>query len=270
MVMHLLIAASLMNLGVSQHYDIDICSAAREHSRAGANLLIDAMNSGAEPDHISILTTFLFLYKYMAAQKTTDQRAMTQLSQAVCNYVKNYDLETLCAKSLPSSALSMEISKSFLLPHDKREHLARLIVWLFYEDVAASIGGSGGFLARNLCADPEQTSEIYHHSTTNLESTWSSDYPEREIIDDVENAAILRFLYEVMTLYTEVNEVSRSSTRTIADVDAVEVKIRKLEEVSSSSSSSWIYELMRFVAFTISISTHHYHNAATIAGDDKR
>jgi hypothetical protein len=88
-----------------------------------------------------------------------------------------------------------------------------------------------------LCAEPEQTSEIYQQSTTSLESAWGSDYPESEIIDDIENGPILQFLYEVMTLYTKVNDVFRSPLPLLADIDAAESKIRKLEEVRPSSPS---------------------------------
>ncbi|OBT70780.1 hypothetical protein VF21_10265 [Pseudogymnoascus sp. 05NY08] len=231
MVMHLLIAASLMNLGASQHYDADICSAAREHSRAGVYLLIEAMNSSAEPDYLNVLTAFFFLYKYMAEQKNTNPDAMIQFSQAVCEYVKKYNLDALCAKSVLSCVSSTEVTARVCLPRDKQECLARLIVWIFYEDVAAGVRGLGGLLASHLCAEPEQTNEIYQCSTTNLESAWGPDYPESEIVDDIENGPILKLLCEVMMLYTEVNEVCRSSIL-VGDSDRIEAKILKLEERS--------------------------------------
>lgn len=247
MVMHLLIAASLMNLGASQHYDADICSAARGHSRAGVYLLIEAMNSSAEPDYLNVLTAFFFLYKYMAEQKNTNADAMIQFSHAVCEYVKRYNLDTLCTKSLLSCISSTEVTARVCLPRDKQECLARLIVWIFYEDVAASIRGLGGLLASHLCAEPEQTNEIYQCSTTNLESAWGPDYPESEIVDDIENGPILKFLYEVMMLYTEVNEVCRSSIL-VGDSDTIEAKLMKLEEVSNIQTSC-IMRLIAMLAF---------------------
>lgn len=233
MVMHLLIAASLMNLGASRYYDANICSAAREHSRAGVYLLIEAMNSNAEPDYMSVLTAFFFLYKYMAEQKNTNPDAMAQFSQTVFEYFKKYNLNALCAKTLVARISSTEATATFLLPPDKREYLARLIVWIFYEDVFASIRGYGGLLASHLCAQPEQTYEIYQRSTTVLESAWGLDYPESEIVDDVENGTILKFLCEVMILYTKVNEACRSSS-IATDSDRIEAEILKLEEVSNA------------------------------------
>ncbi|KFY26352.1 hypothetical protein V493_04139 [Pseudogymnoascus sp. VKM F-4281 (FW-2241)] len=229
MVMHLLLAASLMNLGASQYYDANICSAAQKHSKAGVHMLIDSMNSTAEPDHIDILAACFFLYKYMVEQKIINLHAMTELSRAVCDYIKRHDLDKLCAKSLASSISSIEVTAC--LRRDKQECLARLLVWIFYEDVAAGVRGSGGFLASHLLAEPEQTREIYQHSTTILESAWGGEYPEHEILDDVENVPILQFLYEVMTIYTEVNEACRLPLLP-SDADRIEAKILKLKERS--------------------------------------
>ena len=237
MVVHLLIATSLINLGAAQHYDDALCHAAQEHSRAGFHLLRRAMDSGSEPDHTSILTAFFFLYQYMAKQKLTDARGVTELSRALCNYIKTNGLDTLCANFQPPSVSGKQVTIRSPISRCTRECLARLVVWLFYEDVAASVRGYGGSLAHHLCAEPEQTSEIYQQSTTSLESAWGSDYPESEIIDDIENGPILQFLYEVMTLYTKVNDVFRSPLPLLADIDAAESKIRKLEEVRPSSPS---------------------------------
>lgn len=232
MSMHLLIAASLMNLATNKNYDDSMCQAAREHARAGSHLLIESLNSGTEPDHIIILSSFFFLYKYMEKQKEPSPRGMAELSQAACNHVKLYALDSLSANLPPSPVSTKDITVAQIIHRDKRECLARLIVWLFYEDVAASVKGHGGSLAHYLCAKPEQIDEIYQQATTSLESAWGSDYPESEIIDDIENGPILRFLYEVMTLYTEVNNIYRSSFPLAADIDAVEGKIRRLGEVS--------------------------------------
>jgi hypothetical protein len=241
MIMHLLIAASLMNLAACQDYDDNICSAAREHSRAGFHLLKDAMDSGTEADHMDILTAFFFFYKYTEKQKHTDPRSVTELSQALCNHVKLNGLVALCTDFQPSSPSSKVVATQSVITRCKREYLARMIIWLFYEDASVGVKGYGGILARYLCAEPERSSEIYQQSTTSLESAWGSDYPECEIIDDIENGPILKFLYDVMTLYTEVNDASRSSHPSTADVDAVESKIRRLEEVRLTHIlTSWV------------------------------
>jgi hypothetical protein len=229
MIMHLLIAASLMNMGANQHDGANIFPAAREHYKAGVRLLMEAMNSSAEPDHTSMLTAFFFLYKYMTEQKNTTPDAMTQFSQAVRDYFKKYNLATVCSKPLLSCMTSTQTT---VITRDKQECLARLIVWIFYEDVIASVGGYGGLLASHLSAEPEQTNEIYQCSTTILESFWGSDYPETEIIDDIENGPILKFFSEVMMLYTKVNEACQSSTLA-SDADRIEAKILKLEAVSN-------------------------------------
>lgn len=267
MIMHLLIAASLMNLAACQDYDQNICSAAREHSRAGFYLLKDAMDSGMEADHMDILTAFFFFYKYTEKQKYTDPRSITELSQALCNHVKLNDLVALCTDFQPSSPSSKIVATRSAITRCKREYLARMIIWLFYEDAGAGVKGYGGALARYLCAEPERSGEIYQQSTTSLESAWGSDYPECEIIDDIENGPILKFLYDVMTLYTEVNDVSRSSHPSTVDADAIESKIRRLEEVRFIDKlSGW--SLIR-LAFTIFTATHDHHYTVAISHHDQ-
>lgn len=264
MIMHLLIAASLMNMGANQHDGAHIFSAAREHYRAGVRVLMETLNSRAAPDHMSMLIAFFFLYKYLAEQKNTTPDAMTQFSQAVRDYFKKYNLATLCSKPLLSCIPSTEAT---IITKDKQECLARLIVWIFYEDVTASVGGYGGLLASHLCAEPEQTNEIYQCSTTILESFWGSDYPETEVLDDIENEPILKFFSEVMMLYTEVNEACQSSILA-GDADRIEAKIQRLEEVSNFQFVS-IMLLIVNLALSISLSTYHYHYSATLASHDK-
>ena len=117
-----------------------------------------------------------------------------------------------------------------------------------------------------MCA--EQTTEISQQLTTNLESAWGSDYPSQETIDDVENGPILKFLYEVMTLFTEVNDVCRSSHPSMGDTDAVENKIKRFEEVRhlASKHSVWLMKL----AFSVFTPTHNHHGAAAITSRDER
>ncbi|XWX00287.1 hypothetical protein V2A60_008307 [Cordyceps javanica] len=112
--------------------------------------------------------------------------------------------------------------------------MARLMVWTFYEDIFANIQGYGGSLARHLCEKSERAREVYQYSGAELESSWGEDYPEREILDDVENAPIITFLYDVMALYAEVNRVIDSLPSSAADKAVVEEKIEKLEARSRS------------------------------------
>ena len=208
MVMHLLMAASLMDLAAFKQYDEQTCCAAQRHFRAGAYLLVETMGSGDELDHVKILTAIFFLYKYMSRQKVVDLNAITQLSNTLCDHIKKYNLDTVCARPLPFPSTSMEVSLVFALPRDKRECLARLMVWLFYEDIMSAVKGSGGIMARHLRQYPEQTSELYQCSTTTLESFWGEDYPESEILDDIGNGSILKFLYDVMNMFADVTEAS--------------------------------------------------------------
>ncbi|OAA72335.1 hypothetical protein ISF_01408 [Cordyceps fumosorosea ARSEF 2679] len=190
----------------------------------------------ANHDPVSVIIAAFFLYRYMAVAQGHDPEAITEWSKAVSNYVKEKRLDDLCAGRNPTAtlALSRREEASPAMTHEKKTHMARLMLWTFYEDIFASIKGYGGALARHFVEKPERSREIYQYSCAELESVWGADYPEREILDDVENAPIISFLYEVITLYAEVNRAVSSPLDLPAAKSAVEEKIDKLEARSRS------------------------------------
>ncbi len=236
MTMHLLIAASLMDLATSQNYDKAICRAARAHAKSGILLLMSASKSGSGSDPIDVATAFYFLYRYMAVLKDGDVSEMSKWSASASNYVKENCLGDLCTSTRPTSANSTAKSQARwqALTPAKKAHLARIIVWTFYEDIFATIRGYGGSLALYWCAESQRLREIYQHSGAELESMFGEEYPDREIVDDVQNSPIITFLYDVMGLYAEVNRVARSQPIPMADKLALEDKIDKFEAVSLS------------------------------------
>ncbi|KAJ4160068.1 uncharacterized protein LMH87_007998 [Akanthomyces muscarius] len=159
MTMHLLIAASLMDLATSQNYDEAMCRAAQAHANAGVLLLMSASESGSGSNPSDVITAFYFLYRYI---------------------------------------------------------------------------GYGGSLALHWCAESQRSREIYQQSGVELESMFGDDYPEREIIDDVQNAPIVTFFYDVMTLYAEVNRVAYTLPDSNTEKAALEDKFDRFEARSRS------------------------------------
>lgn len=234
--MHLLIAASLIDLAAVRNYDEAICCAARLHAKEGMMLLKAALRPDANSDPISVMTAFFFLYRYTALVKGRDTLQMADWSQNVCNYVKTNRLQDVCSGVAESQAEQRRTSKT--MPQQMRTHLARLILWTFYEDVYAGFGGQGGFLARHMCDEPGRARDVYQHSSAELECFWGKDYPEREVIDDLENAPVIAFLYEVMSLYAEVNKVAVSTQPSDLEKAAIQRKIEKLEAVSKGKPTN--------------------------------
>ncbi|KAJ6788753.1 hypothetical protein PWT90_08540 [Aphanocladium album] len=207
--MHFLLASSLMDLATQKNYDPAICCAAQSHAAAGMHLLRAAVEPGGDSDPVTVMAAALFLYRYIKIAREFDSTQMAEWSRDICNYVERNQLDDFCRRAEPGAVLTSAE--------------ARLILWTFYEDVFAAIGGYGGFLARRMCDAPSRARDVYQHSSAELECFWGEDYPEQQIIDDIENAPIINFLYEVIALYAEVNKVAVSPSRTALDIAAVEI-----------------------------------------------
>ncbi|KAJ3495450.1 hypothetical protein NLG97_g3392 [Lecanicillium saksenae] len=232
--MHFLLATSLMDLATLKNYEPAICCAAQSHAKAGMRLLRAALDPSADSDPVTVMAAALFLYRYIKVTKDLDATHMSEWSRDICNYVERNQLDDFCRLSEPSAVLPSGEGK---IAHNNmsqqmKVHLARLILWTFYEDVFAAIGGYGGFLARRMCDAPARARDVYQHSSAELECYWGKDYPEQQIIDDVENAPIINFLYEVIALYAEVNKIAVSPSHSAQDIATVEMKIEKLEACS--------------------------------------
>ena len=233
--MHFLMAASLIDLATLRNYDPTVCHAARSHAKAGMLLLEEALDPEAMSDPVAVLTASFFLYRYMAIAKELEPSRMAEWSRNICDYVERNRLDDMCGRAEPGSVLShaKHGNAQESLTRPMRVHLARLILWTFYEDIFAGIGGYGGFLARRMCDEPLRARDLYRHSGAELECFWGQDYPESQIIDDIESAPILAFLYEVMALYAEVNKLAAAPYHSAEDVAAVEARIDKLEAVGN-------------------------------------
>ena len=218
MTMHLIIASSLTDLSLRSYENKALYNFAMPHFRAGFQLLIDLLSSASEPDHTTVLPAFFFVYVYMTMRQDTPAQDLSRLSQMVLNYVRHYNLDG-------RPAAESEVLHS--TPPNHTAFTARMLIWLFYEDVASCSLGQGGMLARYLLSDPDHLQEIYEQSTTSLEACWGHYYPDSEAVDDVENATVLRSLFDVMSLFQNINQLYEfftleESERIRQDLDALE------------------------------------------------
>lgn len=234
--MHFLLAASLIDLATLKGYDPAVCHAARSHAKAGMLLLEEALAADTSSDPVAVMTACLFLYRYTGIATELDPAKMADWSRSICNFVERHGLDDFCNRRERSAvqrfAEQNDAHKN--MTRETRAHLSRLLLWTFYEDVFAGIKGYGGFLARRMCDQPARARDVYQHSSAELECFWGKDYPEREIIDDIENAPIINFLYEVIALHAEVNKVALSQSRSAEDIAAVGSKIDRLEAVGDA------------------------------------
>lgn len=229
MIMHLIMAAALMDLACLQKYNPKMCLAARSHAKAGMRLLSEAINNATPAKATNIMAASYLLYRYMAVEKDLDCAKVKKWSEHICAYVKSNRLYTLCTdpRSL-ESGLDNKVGSKDVSRH--YGHLARLMTWTYYEDIAAGMAGYGGSLALYLSEYPERTREVQQHSTAELELSWGDEYPEKEMLDDVENAPILTFLHDVLAIYAEVAKLAQTPYTEDQRAE-LEQKIDKLESV---------------------------------------
>ena len=207
MIMHLLLAVSLNDYS-TRAGSPSSCQEAKNNFRAGAQLFMNASSSGLRTDeaHVVTMGAYFFFYLYMSKQKSIAPWRLSQLSLRVLNYVKKYDLLTSCLVSHASPDSSHSNS-------NKSSHigslLARLIMWTLDEDVKCSFQGSEGHYARHLASCDAMTKDIYDMSRTALGDFWCDIYPPSQARDDERNSEVLDFLWALMPLWQDINDLSR-------------------------------------------------------------
>lgn len=228
MIMHFLLAVSLNdyylrrgNVSRSQH--------AENHFQAGAQLLIGATTNSMASDNVTMMATYFFIYLYMSKRKFTSPQRLSQLSSTVLDYVKKQGLVLSCIRPA-AKARQFEVS-SDVSAHN-RSLLARLIMWTLDEDVKCSFQGFGGHFARYLVVCDTKTKDIYDASRNALGDHWGSDYPHTQVLDDDQNSTVLEFLWAMMPLWQDINDLSDDS-ESAGLPSRIEQKFSLLEEVGT-------------------------------------
>jgi hypothetical protein len=96
--------------------------------------------------------------------------------------------------------------------------------------VKSSFQGSGGHLARFLANRPGMTKAIYDASRTALCDHWGMTYPHAQALDDDQNSTVLEFLWVLMALWQEINDVGCATVPAEAQL-RIEQKFASLQRV---------------------------------------
>jgi hypothetical protein len=231
MIMHLLLAVSINDQYLRKKQDTP--QSAQSHFKAGAMMLIEMMSKDPESDHISLLAAYFFLYLYMSKRKSVVPERLRQLSLTVLEFVRRNELDSRClGTSQPGSQLSALSTSATRY----RSLVARLIMWTFDEDVKCSFQGAGGHFARYLTANGARTKEVYDASRNALEAHWGADYPNAQILDDDQNSIVLEFLWALMPLWQDINDLTQDIDAITSDVNSrIQQTFAFLEEVCQYS-----------------------------------
>jgi hypothetical protein len=208
MAMHLLIAISSMDLNQRSPEPAISLSVTRAHFRKGSEMLIQRMNFESEPDHFSTLSSWLFLYLCMTHRDILNKKAIDRLSMAIANYVRRYDLDRLSA-----GITSKEQALASTWPDQYRPAkpglIGRLLLFLASEDIRMGFEQCGGHLANRLFGNEDIYWRLYSQQRYILERYWGQDYPEYEVLHDVETAAAMELGHRVGLLVHKVNDLSK-------------------------------------------------------------
>ncbi|KAL3495032.1 hypothetical protein BJX62DRAFT_222816 [Aspergillus germanicus] len=236
MAMHLLIAIASMDLNQRSPRPAISLSVTRTHFRKGSEMLIQRMNLETQSDHFSTLTSWLFLYLCMTHRDVLNKKAIDRLSTAIANYIERYDLDRLSA-GITSNERSLLSGWGDSCRRTEPGLVGRLLLVLASEDIRMGFEQCGGHLASRLFDNEDTYRRLYSQQRYVLERYWGQEYPEHEVMHDIETAAAMELGHKVGILVHKVNELSKDASNepTPRDFD-LEKAIMETETVLSSHS----------------------------------
>jgi hypothetical protein len=239
MIMHFILAVSIndFNLRLSNE---NAYQGAETHFETGSRLWIETMKKNDPSDHLALMTSFFFLYLYMTKRKNVTHQRLQKLNKSVAEFVRRHKLDTRCLGSTRSLTPDEGFDESAAMAIRQRSLLARVIMWTFDEDVKCGFQGSGGHFAQYLSENDARTKNIYDASRSVLENHWGAQYPDYQVFDDNENSFILEFLFAMMPLQQDINDLSKR------DSDSAEIcrRIRRRFSILEQDYSS-IFRIAR-------------------------
>jgi hypothetical protein len=147
----------------------------------------------------------------MTHRDILNRKAIDRLSMAIANYVQRYDLDRLSA-----GITSKEQALASTWPDQYRPAqpglIGRLLLLLASEDIRMGFEQCGGHLANRLFSHEGMYWRLYSQQRYILERYWGQDYPECEVMHDVETAAAMELGHRVGLLVHKVNELSKDAS----------------------------------------------------------
>ena len=232
MIMHLLLAVSFSQPSMLHGDPTTARYMSRKHFHEGARCFVDAMSKDSEPDHVTLMVGFFFIYFYKThCCAYPDLYGLSKLSLATRTHVKKYDLSNLCTEAPPSIVQRPEYFQGAWSA--SQSLLARLLIFLLYADIKLSFCGYGGSFASYMVDNPEITDRVYEVSRTALELNWGIDYPNSQVIDDIENSMIMDMTYHVNILCQRINNCYQvGSIKGGQQAEEIAMQLSKIEQVS--------------------------------------
>ncbi|KAH8882277.1 hypothetical protein GQ53DRAFT_753754 [Thozetella sp. PMI_491] len=210
MVLHLLLAASMTELGWQNPSLGEMTKGAEKHYRLGRDMLAQTLSSPGELDHLAVIASFWFLFLHQRRGSQKQSLAYRQLSEMMRGHVQTHRLDRLLSLGEQAGAGSPSCE---LVSPQRTSLLARLISWLFWIDAQSCFQGEGGSLARLLLGSSPSPSyqsifDIYDRSRATLELHWGEAYPDSELADDLKNGGALELIHRTWVIVQEINDAT--------------------------------------------------------------
>jgi hypothetical protein len=224
MIMNFILAVSIND--ISHRRELDQSQEAHDHFKVGESALMSTIKGYSSEDHISSMVAFLLVFLYIPKRRDIPRDRIDQHSKIVLEYVRKHQLDSRCLERLSTiSPPSDDFSDR------DRALLARLIIWIYDEDVKCSFQGFGGYFAAHLTLHRERTMAVYEVSRTALVAHWGSDYPPEESVDDDDNAVELELLWALTALWQDINQLPQGTDENCSSVHHIHRRFKMLEKV---------------------------------------
>jgi hypothetical protein len=234
MAVHFILGTSIYDLEAHNRSPPHKSTTAEHHFEQGSKFLIQSSTLGTYPgDSVAILTSFLFKYIYMSRQPNMNPIEIGCLSQTILNFIKTFLLkwESLIP-SLTGSPNQFQIPRWTTSSESEQALLARLIAWLYIQDVQSSLYGCGGDLARYFHGNKIRS--IWETARLALLLNWGENYPGVE--DDIEASQSIDMFVDVAQTRFEIIIFSQTPlAERCLEYDRLGQQLDSLERVGMAS-----------------------------------
>ncbi|KAL4808354.1 hypothetical protein BDV18DRAFT_158455 [Aspergillus unguis] len=254
MALHFLLAVSHSELAIHYGQGSEPPQESRDHYCRGSELLLQAHNPFAAPDHISMMLSFLYMYMFWMRREHLDPTKLRDLGRAVLSHVQTYRLDTLCA----SDDVLWSESSSGVITASEQVLLARIITYLHDRDGFCAFFGCGGHFAEYINSISQKRHRIWLRSRAVFFMPLNDvDYSAEG--SEIEDAPTLDIYFELIILHQEINTYSQTSTvhamgmksKVQRHLDAIyKDKATFFDQVSNPDNNSKC-SLMSFVTATV-------------------
>ncbi|RDW65118.1 hypothetical protein BP6252_10769 [Coleophoma cylindrospora] len=226
-IQHLIIAVCLGQLDQTLQNE-GLLALGKRHYQAGAQLVLQEMHQ-QRSDHCKTFVAFWLIqatYNIYWGDKAAIN--MAKLSQGMAQYTRKNQLLDLFNRS-SSVGHSQELSTS---TRPERGLLARLMIFTFYEDIDADFCHAGGSFATEVCTN-NAIRGVYVAGRNFFSEYFEAEYPQNELIDDIQRSNILDLHFEANMVLSKINLASREN----ASQESFEEMAQNLEDLKAQHSA---------------------------------